>query len=117
MREEEVFGFVSLKLTKDDVDDVLGVLVDFLYVKKDYRKKIEEFSGIKYSYLMLDYVIETALMIQKLVAINHVYLVPISEEVRVVYQDYGFENIPGSGTNQWEDYMVFNLLDEDPMYV
>ena len=32
----------------------------------------------------------------------------------IVNQDYGFENIPDSGTNQWEDYMVFNLLDEDP---
>ncbi|MCX6073750.1 MAG: hypothetical protein NTY39_05470 [Campylobacterales bacterium] len=27
---------------------------------------------------------------------------------------YGFENIPNSGKNAFEDYMVFNLLPNDP---
>jgi len=68
---------------------------------------------LKYSYVLLDYIIEEALKIQKIVAVNHVYLVPINDNVRKVYEDYGFENIPGSGNNPYEDYMVFNLLDED----
>ena len=39
---------------------------------------------------------------------------PISDKMRAIYNEYGFVNIPGSGRNEYEDYMVFNLLDEDP---
>ena len=37
-----------------------------------------------------------------------------SNKMRSIYNEYGFVNIPGSGKNEFEDYMVFNLLDEDP---
>ncbi len=114
LQNEEVFGFCALRTTYDDVDGVPGILVEFLYVKSSYRKVKEEITQIKYSYLLLDYIVEEALKIQKLIAVNHVYLVPINDKVRKVYEEYGFENIPGSGSNPYEDYMVFNLLDEDP---
>jgi hypothetical protein len=114
LMREESFGFFALKTTHDDIDNVPGIIVEFLYLKSEYRSKIEEFSGIKYSFLLLDYVINVAIDIQKLVAINHVYLVPISDKMRTIYNEYGFVNIPGSGKNEYEDYMVFNLLDEDP---
>ena len=111
--EDEIIGFTALSTTKE-VDDVPGVLIEFLYLKPQYRGKTEEMSQIKYSHILLDYVITTALEIQKQVAINHIYLVPIDDKVREVYHQYGFENIPGSGSNEFEDYMVFNLLNEDP---
>ena len=111
--EEEVIGFTALSTTKE-VDNISGVLVEFLYVKPQYRGKNDEISQTKYSHLLLDYIITTALKIQKQVAINHIYLVPIDAKVREIYHKYGFENIPGSGSNEFEDYMVFNLLDEDP---
>lgn len=110
--EEDPFGFISL--CTDDIDGVPGVLVEFLYLKKKYRSNTEEFSQVKYSFLLLDYIIEVAIQIQMQVAINHVYLVPINDKVRDVYKAYGFENIPNSGRNEYEDYMVFNLLEEDP---
>jgi hypothetical protein len=110
---EEVIGFTALSTTKE-VDNISGVLVEFLYVKPQYRNKIDEMSQTKYSHLLLDYIITTALKIQKQVAINHIYLVPINSKVREIYHKYGFENIPGSKENEYEDYMVFNLLDEDP---
>lgn len=112
--DAEVFGFCALRTTYDDIDGVPGILVEFLYVRPFYRKRIEKTTQLKYSYVLLDYIIEEALKIQKIVAVNHVYLVPINDKVRKVYEDYGFENIPGSGNNPYEDYMVFNLLDEDP---
>ena len=107
--EEEVIGFTALSTTKE-VDNISGILVEFLYVKPQYRGKIDEMSQTKYSHLLLDYIITTGLK----VAINHIYLVPIDDKVRKIYHKYGFENIPGSGKNEYEDYMVFNLLDEDP---
>ena len=114
---EAFFGFIALRTTNGEVEGVPGILVEFLYLKQEYRSKTEELTNSKYSHLLLDYIIETALMLQKQVAINHVYLVPINEKVRKLYNDYGFVNLPDSGKNQYEDYMVFNLLDEDPTIV
>lgn len=114
LSKDDVFGFFALKTTHDDIDNVPGIIVEFLYLRVEYRSKIEEFSNIKYSFLLLDHIINIAIDIQKLVAINHVYLVPISDKMRAIYNEYGFVNIPGSGKNEYEDYMVFNLLDEDP---
>ena len=37
--------------------------------------------------------------------------------MRAVYSEYGFVNIPSSGKNEYEDYMAFNLLDEDPTLI
>ena len=109
-----LLDFFALKTTHDNIDNVLGIIVEFLYLKSKDRSKIEEFSNTKYSFLLLDYVMNVAIDIQKLVTINHVYLVPISDKIRIIYNEYGFVNIPGSGKNEYEDYMVFNLLDEDP---
>jgi len=109
--EDEIIGFVVIS-TKE-VDDIMGIFIEFIYIKPKYRNKINEITDTKYSYYLLDYVIEISIKIQKEVAINHIYLVPISDKVRIVYQEYGFENIPNSGNNGFEDYMVFNLLEED----
>ena len=111
--EDKIIGFTALSTTKE-VDNISGVLIEFLYLKPQYRGKNDEYSQTKYSYLLLDYIVQTAIKIQKQVAINHIYLVPIDDRVREMYHQYGFENIPGSGKNEFEDYMVFNLLDEDP---
>lgn len=111
---QQVVIYEAYDLSKDDIDNVPGIIVEFLYLKVEYRSKIEEFSNIKYSFLLLDHIINIAIDIQKLVAINHVYLVPISDKMRAIYDEYGFVNIPDSGKNEYEDYMVFNLLDEDP---
>lgn len=109
--EAQPYGFISLKIT-NDVDNIAGILIEFLYVKPHYRHKhVEE---PRYSYALLDYAITIALELQKLVAINHVYLIPIDANKRNLYQEYGFENIPNSGKNDFEDYMVFNLLPDDP---
>jgi GNAT superfamily N-acetyltransferase len=113
LAKEEVIGFTALSIT-EEVDNISGVLIEFLYVKHQYRGKADEMSQTKYSHLLLEYIITTALKIQKQVAINHIYLVPIDAKVREFYHKYGFENIPSSGSNEFEDYMVFNLLDEDP---
>ncbi len=112
---EESFGFVALGITHDNVDNVPGLLVEFIYLKPKYRNNVAEFSNTKYSYIVLDYVIEVALKLQKQIAMNHVYLVPINEKVRSVYLDYGFINIPSNGKDENEDFMLFNLLDEDPV--
>jgi len=109
--EDEIVGFVVLS-TKS-VDEITGIFIEFLYLKPKYRNKMNEITDTKYSYFLLDYVIKIAIKIQKEVAINHIYLVPINDKVRIVYQEYGFENIPNSGNNGFEDYMVFNLLEED----
>lgn len=114
LAKNNIFGFFALKTTNDAVDNVPGIMLEFLYLKSEYRSKVEKLSNTKYSYLLLDYIIDIAIDIQKLVAINHVYLVPISDKMRTVYSEYGFINIPSSGKNEYEDYMAFNLLDEDP---
>ena len=113
LEKSKVIGFIALSTTQE-VDGIPGVLVEFLYIKSQYRGKNDKISKTKYSHLLLDYIIRVALTIQKQVAINHIYLVPINEKVREIYNAYGFENIPSSGKNEYEDYMVFNLLDEDP---
>ena len=111
--EDEVIGFTALSTTKE-VDDINGILIEFLYIKPKYRGITEETLQSKYSFLLLDYIITIAIKIQKQIAINHIYLVPINDKVREIYYNYGFENIPGSGSHEFEDYMVFNLLDNDP---
>lgn len=110
---DTIIGFVALSTTKE-VDDISGILIEFLYLLPQYRGKVEPNSTTKYSYLLLDYIIALGIDIQKQIAINHIYLVPISDEIRALYSVYGFENIPASGNNEFEDYMVFNLLDNDP---
>jgi hypothetical protein len=109
--EAIAFGFISLKIT-NDVDNIPGLLIEFLYVKPEYRFKHNQ--ERRYSHTLLDYAITVALELQKHVAINHVYLIPIDANKRNLYLEYGFENIPNSGKNDFEDYMVFNLLPNDP---
>jgi len=111
-KDNKLIGFVVLSTTKA-VDNITGILIEFIYLKSEYRGMIDKIHQTKYSYLILDYVIEVAIKIQKEIAINHIYLVPINDKVRTIYQKYGFENIPHSGNNKFEDYMVFNLLEED----
>jgi GNAT superfamily N-acetyltransferase len=105
--EENPYGFISLKIT-NDVDNIAGLLIEFLYVKPHLRHKNTD--EPRNSYALLDYAITLALELQKQVAINHVYLIPINANKRSLYEEYGFENIPNSGKNTFEDYMVFNLL-------
>ncbi|DAB37417.1 MAG TPA: hypothetical protein CFH83_11250 [Sulfuricurvum kujiense] len=104
------FGFVSLKIT-NDVDNIPGLLIEFLYVKPEFRQKLMR-DAPRYSFSMLDDVIMLAFELQKIVAINHVFLIPVDENKRSMYLEYGFENIPGSGKNPFEDFMVFNLLSD-----
>lgn len=105
------FGFISLKIT-NDVDNIPGLLIEFLYIKPEFRQKT--LGGTpRYSFSLLDDVIMLAFELQKVVAINHVFLIPVDENKRSMYLEYGFENIPGSGKNPFEDFMVFNLLSEE----
>ena len=104
------FGFVSLKIT-NDVDNIPGLLIEFLYIKPEYRQKTLGDTP-RYSFSLLDDVIMLAFELQKVVAINHVFLIPVDENKRAMYLEYGFENIPGSGKNPFEDFMVFNLLSD-----
>lgn len=108
---ETPYGFISLKIT-NDVDNIAGLLIEFLYVQPHLRYKNTD--EPRNSYALLDYAITLALELQKQVAINHVYLIPINTNKRSLYEEYGFENIPNSGKNAFEDYMVFNLLPNDP---
>jgi len=105
------FGFVSLKIT-NDVDNIPGLLIEFLYVKPQFRQR-NVGDAPRYSFSLLDDVIMLAFELQKIVAINHVFLIPVDENKRAMYLEYGFENIPGSGKNPFEDFMVFNLLAEE----
>lgn len=105
------FGFVSLKIT-NDVDNISGLLIEFLYVKPQFRQK-NVGDTTRYSFSLLDDVIMLAFELQKIVAINHVFLIPVDENKRSMYLEYGFENIPGSGKNPYEDFMVFNLFAEE----
>jgi hypothetical protein len=104
-------GFVSLKIT-GDVDNIPGLLIEFLYLKPEFRQKTVGDTP-RYSFSILDDVIMLAFELQKTVAINHVFLIPVDENKRSIYLKYGFENIPGSGKNPYEDFMVFNLLAEE----
>lgn len=106
---ETYFGFTSLRIS-NDIDDIPGLFAELLYVKPPYRGKINKTTGQKYSYDMLDYIIQIGIQFQKNAAVNHIFLVPVTQEVRNAYKEYGFENLPDSGKNEFEDYMVFNLL-------
>ena len=108
--DQTPFGFVSLKIT-NDVDNIPGLLIEFLYIKPEYRLKTIGDTP-RYSFSMLDDIIILAFELQKNVAINHVFLIPVDENKRAMYFEYGFENIPGSGKNPFEDFMVFNLLSD-----
>lgn len=54
---QQVVIYEAYDLSKDDIDNVPGIIVEFLYLKVEYRSKIEEFSNIKYSFLLLDHII------------------------------------------------------------
>lgn len=103
--------------TTTSVDDIVSIHVEFLFVEPDYRnhtdKKhtFEELGFIKLSeYLLVDYVVGTIGMnSKKVLGIGLVALTPVNDAVRKIYESYGFDAIKGSGANEFEDWMIFNI--------
>lgn len=110
--KDTYFGFVSLRVAFE-IDDLPGLYVELIYLKPEYRKVVNPETEQKFSFDLLDYVFSIGINLQKNAAVNHIFLVPVTEQVREIYNDYGFENIPSSGKNEFEDYMVLNLIEED----
>ncbi len=68
-------------------------------------------AGCKLSeYILHDYIIgQLGMDVKKKIGINHLILAPINDKVRKLYEDMGFESIPGSKASELEDWMIFNL--------
>jgi len=111
LKEEQYCGFLNLGTTTD-IDDLVSIAIEFIFVEPTYRKRIfEELYGIKLSeYLLVDYVIdEIGTNVKESIGINTVALVPIADKVRNIYEEMGFQSIPKSGKNEFEDWMVFAI--------
>ncbi len=109
--EEKYCGFLNIGTTTD-IDDLVSIAVEFVFVEPDYRKTcFDELDGIKLSeYLLVDYTIgEIGLNIKESIGINTVALVPIADKVRQIYETMGFISIKQSGKNEFEDWMVFTI--------
>ena len=52
---------------------------------------------------------QVGLPIKSNIGIGTVALTPINEKVRKRYEQLGFESIKDSGSNKFEDWMVFNI--------
>jgi len=37
LSKDDIFGFFALKTTHDDIDNIPGIIVEFLYLKVEYR--------------------------------------------------------------------------------
>lgn len=112
-KEKQTYiGFASLRVAME-IDDLPGLYVELVYLKPAYRNTINPQTDQKYSFDLLDYVFSIGNILQKNSAVNHIFLVPVTDKVRETYRTYGFEDLPGSGSNEFEDYMVLNLIDED----
>ncbi|PHR54198.1 MAG: hypothetical protein COA44_13795 [Arcobacter sp.] len=110
---QEFIGFTMLRAADEDVDGVPGIMVEYLYLQKQYRGEEDKTTSKPYSWIILNYIVEKSIEVQNIIAVNHIYLVPVTNDVRKVYEKFGFENLPETGSSQNEDYMVFNLLEED----
>jgi len=116
LQEERYCAILNLGTTIS-VDDIVSIHVEFLFVEPDYRNHtdkphtFEELGFIKLSeYLLVDYVVGTiGMSSKKVLGIGLVALTPVNDAVREIYKSYGFDSIKGSGTNEFEDWMIFNI--------
>lgn len=117
LQEERYCAILNIGTTTS-VDDIVSIHVEFLFVEPEYRmhtknKKhtFEELGFIKLSeYLLVDYVVGTIGMnSKKVLGIGLVALTPVNDDVREIYKSYGFDAIKGSGPNEFEDWMIFNI--------
>jgi len=117
LQEERYCAILNIGTTIS-VDDIVSIHVEFLFVEPDYRKHtneqqhtFEELGFIKLSeYLLVDYVVGTIGMSSKrMLGIGLVALTPVNDAVREIYTSYGFDSIAGSGPNEFEDWMIFNI--------
>ena len=94
IKEQKYCALLNIGTTTD-IDDIVSIDIEFLFVEKEYRKiHFEGLGNIKLSvYLLIDYVA----------------LTPATDKIRELYSSYGFQTIQGSGSKEAEDWMVFNL--------
>lgn len=97
--------------TTTAIDDTVSIDVEFLFIEKEYRKNLfKELDSKLSEFLLLDYVIgELGLKIKNNIGISIIALTPINEKVRKTYEEIGFESISESGSNKFEDWMIFNF--------
>ncbi len=98
--------------TTTAIDDRASIAIEYIFIEPSYRKQIfTELNNMKLSeFLLLDYaLVQIGLSVKEKIGINFISLVPINEKVRVIYEDMGFTTIKNSGTNQDEDWMIFNI--------
>lgn len=110
--KQTYIGFASLRVDVK-IEGLPGLYVELIYLKPEYRNTLNPQTDQKYSFDLLDHVFSIGNILQKNSAVNHIFLVPVTDKVRETYRAYGFEDLPSSGPNVFEDYMVLNLIDED----
>lgn len=110
-KEKRYCAFLNVGTTAD-IDDLVSISIEFLFVEKDYRKtEFEELGNIKISeFLLIDYVVlSMGEIIKNQIGINSVAITPATDKIRELYSSYGFQTIKGSGSKEVEDWMIFNL--------
>lgn len=110
LQDERYCGILNIGTTTE-IDNIASIHVEFVFIEPEYRKLI--FDGIDCTlleFLLLDYTIgQVGLPIKSNIGIGTVALTPINEKVRKRYEQLGFESIKDSGSNKFEDWMVFNI--------
>ncbi len=110
-KKEKYCAFLNIGTTTD-IDNLVSIGIEFLFIEKEYRKiKFEELGNIKLSeYLLIDYtILNIGEKIKNQIGINSVALTPATDKLRELYSFYGFQTIQGSGSKEAEDWMIFNL--------
>lgn len=97
--------------TTTDIDNIVSIHIEFAFIEAEYRKiHFSEIDSTLLEFLLLDYVVGNICLNTKTnIGISTVALTPINEKVRNRYEQIGFESIRHSGSNKYEDWMIFSI--------
>jgi len=93
-----ILGFIALSASEILIDDIKKpvVLIDFLFVNKQYRsKKYKELGNIKVSQILLEYAISKFYEVRECIGVNYLVLYPEkgrkNKNLVSFYKSMGFE--------------------------
>lgn len=93
-KSDEILGFVALSASR--LDKLPAVLIDYIYIRPQDRKKIFEIAEvgqIKLSRLLIDFAIKCTLEVKSIVGVDILILEPADTKLIAVYEELGFTQI------------------------
>jgi len=90
--ENTTLGLISLSASS--IDDFPSLQVDYLFVNNSYRgRKLDILDDTKTSNYLIEFSIEIAKELQKIVGLKYLVLLPDNDKLKSIYKDMGFKQL------------------------